>query len=109
MGVLDYESFSLLNALQGSDMSRLKKTLIQRLKNKGMELKMIPGFIRSLTNSFAYYPHINLKQINDRLQYMGWNDFELDYFTFQLVIDCLEPHGLRRSEYKSAQWFENNF
>jgi len=40
---------------------------------------------------------------------MGWDDFELDYFTFQLVIECLEGFGLEKSEYKSAQWYENNF
>ncbi|MFC1828397.1 hypothetical protein ACFL0O_02165 [Thermodesulfobacteriota bacterium] len=90
-------------------MSLLKETLIHRLKKKGMDRRIIPGFIRSLTNSFAYYPHVNLRQVNDRLRYMGWDDFELDYFTFQLVMDCLEPYGLKRSEYKPAQWFENQF
>ena len=90
-------------------MSQIKEILIDRLTNKGMDLNMIPGFIRSLTNSFVYYPHMDFKQVNDRLQYMGWDDFELDYFTFQLAIECLEGFGLKRSEYKSAQWFENNF
>ncbi len=90
-------------------MGQLKEILIDRLTNKGMGLNMIPGFIRSLTNSFAYYPHVSLPQVNDRLRYMGWDDFELDYFTFQLAIECLEGFGLKRSEYKSAQWFENNF
>ena len=90
-------------------MGQLKEILIDRLTNKGMDLKIIPGFIRSLTNSFAYYPHMDFRQINDRLRYMGWNDFELDYFTFQLVIECLEGFGLDKSEYRSAQWYENNF
>ena len=90
-------------------MGQLKDILINRLLNKGMELDMIPGFIRSLTNSYAYYPHVDFKQVNDRLRYMGWDDFELDYFTFQLVIECLEGFGLEKSEYKSAQWYENNF
>jgi hypothetical protein len=90
-------------------MGPLKAILIDRLTNKGMDLNMIPGFIRSLTNSFAYHPHMDFRQVNDRLRYMGWDDFELDYFTFQLAIECLEGFGLKRSEYKSAQWFENNF
>lgn len=76
---------------------------------KGMDLNMIPGFIRILTNSFADYPNMDFKQIKDRLQYMGWSDFELDYFTLQLVIECLEGFGLEKSEYKSAQWYKNNF
>jgi hypothetical protein len=74
-----------------------------------MELSLIPGFIRSLTNSFAYYPHVNLLEVNNRLRYMGWDDFELDYFTFQLAIECLEGFSWKRSEYKPAKWFENNF
>ena len=90
-------------------MSQIKEILIDRLTNRGMDLNVIPGFIRSLTNSFAYYPHMDFKQINDRLRYMGWDDFELDYFTFQLVIECLEGFGLDKSEYRSAQWYENNF
>ncbi len=90
-------------------MSQLKGILINRLKNKGIELSMIPGFIRSLTNSFAYYPQVNLLEINNRLRYIGWDDFELDYFTFQLVIECLEGFGWKRFEYKPAKWFENKF
>ncbi len=90
-------------------MGQLKEILIGRLTNKGMDLNMIPGFIRSLTNSVAYYPHMDFKQVNDRLQYMGWDDFELDYFTFQLMLECLEGLDLKRLEYKSAKWFENNF
>ena len=90
-------------------MNQIKEILIDRLTNRGMDLNVIPGFIRSLTNSLAYYPHMDFRQINDRLRYMGWNDFELDYFTFQLAIDCLEGFGLKRSEYKPAQWYENNF
>ncbi len=90
-------------------MAQLKDILIKRLMKKGMDLDMIPGFIRSLTNSYVYYPHVDFKQINDRLKYMGWDDFELDYFTFQLVLECLEGSGLKRSEYKSSQWYERNF
>jgi len=70
---------------------------------------MILGFIRSLANTFTYHPHMNLQQANDRMQQMGWGDFELDYFTYRLAVECLEACGLNKSEYKSAQWFENNF
>ena len=90
-------------------MNQLKEILIYRLKDKGMELSMSPGFIRSLSNSFYAKPNMNLSQVNQRLRYMGWDDFELDYYTFQLVIECLESDGLKRSEYKSAHWYENNF
>ena len=88
---------------------QLKEILITRLVDQGIGPNMIPGFIRSLANTFAYNPHMNLQQANDRMQQMGWDDFELDYFTFRLAAECLEAYGLKKSEYKSAQWFENNF
>ncbi len=90
-------------------MRQLKGILINRLKNKGMEMSIIPGFIKSLTNSFVSYPHLNLLEVNNRLRYMGWDDFELDYFTFQLAIECLEGFGWKRTEYKPVKWFENKF
>ncbi len=90
-------------------MNQIKEILIHRLTSKGMDMNVIPGFIRSLSNSVAYYPHTDFKQVIDRLQYMGWDDFELDYFTFQLVIECLESLGFKKSEYRSAHWFESNF
>jgi hypothetical protein len=88
---------------------QLKEILIQRLVDQGIGLNMIPGFIRSLANTLTYHPHTNLQQANDRMQQMGWGDFELDYFTLRLAAECLEAYGIKKSEYKSAQWFENNF
>jgi len=43
------------------------------------------------------------------MQQMGWGDFELNYFTYRVAAECLEAYGFKKSEYKSAQWFENNF
>ena len=88
---------------------QLKEILIHRLVDQGMGLNMIPGFIRSLANTFTYHPHMNLQLANDRMQQMGWGDFELNYFTYRLTVECLEAYGLNKSEYKSAQWFEINF
>jgi len=70
---------------------------------------MIPGFIRSLANTFTYHPQMNLQQTNDRIQQLGWGDFELNYFAYRLAVECLEAYGLKKSEYKLAQWFVNNF
>jgi hypothetical protein len=88
---------------------QLKEILLHRLVDQGMDTNMIPGFIRSLAGTFTYHPHMNLQQVNDRMQQMGWGDFELDYFTLRLATECLEAYGIKKSEYKSAQWFENNF
>lgn len=90
-------------------MSRVKKTLFRRLQAKGMEQDLIPGFIRSLANSFYASPPKSLVQINQHLHYLGWDTFELDYHTLELAVSCFEADGLKGSEYKSAQWFETRF
>ena len=92
-----------------TNLDQLKEILIHRLVDQGIGLNMIPGFIRSLANTFTYHSQMNLQQTNDRMQQMGWGDFELNYFTYRLAVECLEACGLKKSEYKSAQWFVNNF
>ncbi len=92
-----------------TNMNQINKILISRLKNKGMELSLIPGFIRSLANSFYMSPNMNLFQVKEQLRYMGWDDFELDYCTFQLAIECLEASGLKGLKYKPGHWFKENF
>jgi len=91
------------------DINQVKKILINRLENKGVELSLIPGFIRSLANSFMFNPQMNLSQINKRLNYMGWENFEIDYHTLQLAISFFETEGIEKLEYKSPLWFENSF
>ena len=90
-------------------MAQLKEILIRRLKNKGIELNTIPGFIRSFSSSFYIDPNMSLMQLNDRMRYMGWGDIELDYYTFQLAVEILEAYGLKKQQYKPAHWFEKNF
>jgi hypothetical protein len=90
-------------------MAQLKEILIRRLNKKGIELRTIPGFIRSFSSSFYIDPSMSLVQLNDRMRYMGWEDIELDYYTFQLVVEMLEACGLKKQQYKPAHWFEKNF
>ncbi|MFC1857460.1 hypothetical protein ACFL9U_05445 [Thermodesulfobacteriota bacterium] len=90
-------------------MNHLKEILISRLKNKGMELGMIPGFMRSLSNSLFMNANMNLFQVKAQLRYKGWDDFDLDYCTFQLAVECLEASGLTGLEYRPDAWFENKF
>jgi hypothetical protein len=90
-------------------MDQVKQVLIKRLEKKGMELCIIPGFIRSLANSFFLKPHMDLIQVNNQLRYMGWGNIELDYHTLQLALSCFEDEGLHKSEYKPASWFEKKF
>jgi hypothetical protein len=90
-------------------MVELKRILIRRLENHGIESHWMPGFIRSLANSFSYEPHPNLAQVNERLTYMGWDGYELDYHTFELIRTCFEDEGLKQTAYIPSKWFVKTF
>jgi len=68
-----------------------------------MELSIIQGFIRSFSNILYVNPNINFWQVKKQLQYLGWDDFELDYYTFQLVIDYLEATTLSSQQTKPIE------
>ncbi|MBC8179522.1 hypothetical protein H8E88_00200 [candidate division KSB1 bacterium] len=63
--------------------------LLQRLDEMGIEPNLIPAFTKDLANSLALNPDMNFTQVNERLHYIGWNDIELDYRTFELARECL--------------------
>ena len=90
-------------------MQRIKKALMQRLQDQGMEQCLIPGFIRTLSNALDASPARNLAQVNKQLRYLGWNNFELDYHTLELALTCLKTDELGTVTYKPAHWFQSNF
>ena len=90
-------------------MHDLKQLLYDRLLNFGLEENVIPGYIRCLANSIFLKPNMELYQVRRRLAYMGWNDFDIDYHTFQLAKTCLELEGLDCLTYKPKNWFINTF
>ncbi len=63
---------------------------MHRLEMKGLEKGTIPGFIGCLKSCLLNNPDINPLQANQRLQSLGWDDFNLDYHTFQLAIANFE-------------------
>ena len=75
-------------------MSQLKEILIQRLANKGMDTNMIPSYLRSMKICFVHNPNMNHLQVNEQLQFLGWNDIDVDYHTIQLAIACFETEGI---------------
>lgn len=79
-------------------LSQHKQILMHRLEKKGMEKNTILGFILSLKSCLLDNPNMNHLQINKRLQFLGWDDFELDYHTLQLAIACFEAEGLKSLE-----------
>ncbi|UCH21354.1 MAG: hypothetical protein JSU83_23120 [Deltaproteobacteria bacterium] len=90
-------------------MKPIKQILIDRLEEKGIDCDNIPGFMRILANSFFADPLMTLDQIKKRLNYLGWDGFDLDDHTLQLAIACLEAEGMKELQVKSARWFEHNF
>ena len=93
----------------GTEIRRYRRLLIKRLIEKGLEPGLIPGFIRSLASSFLVNPEMNLVQVRRRLEYLGWEGFDLDYHTFQLAVTCFESEGMVKLEYKPVRWFESHF
>jgi len=71
-------------------MEQLIETMTERLVTKGMETTSIPAFIRNLANSIADNPSMSLQDLNSHLQLLGWDDFELDDYTFNLIIAIFE-------------------
>ena len=86
-------------------MEQLIRILIRRLVGKGMEISTIPAFTRDLANTMVANSHSSLQELNRRLKSLGWNDFELDDYTLQLIIATFEP-GLA---YKPPHWFDRIF
>jgi hypothetical protein len=99
VGVAYRPSLRLIILGKESNLKSLKKVFIHRLVEKGIEPSLIPGFVRILTNSFSVNPHISLQQVNKRLRYLGWNDFELDYHTLSMAEACFEEEGFHNSRY----------
>ena len=53
--------------------------------------------IKSITHKSCLLddPNMNHLQINKRLQFLGWDDFEMDYHTLQLAKECFEAESLK--------------
>lgn len=74
-------------------MERLIKVLIDLLVSKGMELTSIPAFIRNLANALASDPYMTLDELNTQIQLLGWDDFEMDLCTLQIVLATFDSES----------------
>jgi len=77
-------------------MSQLTEIVIKRLEEKGIHSDIIPGFVRNVINAISINPEWSLQDLNSRLHFLGWDDFELDEHTLQLVIAGFEAGGLSK-------------
>ncbi|MBW1795783.1 MAG: hypothetical protein JRJ38_15385 [Deltaproteobacteria bacterium] len=90
-------------------MNQLIEILVDRLERKGMAQNTIPGFIRSLANTISEMPDMTIGEVRRRLQSLGWDDFELDDHTLQLIIAVFQDESLIDMKHKPASWFESTF
>jgi hypothetical protein len=67
----------------------LKKILIEGFEKKGIEPVLIPGLMKNILATLEDRPDITHEDVRERLHFIGWNDFDLDENTLQIVIaDC---------------------
>ena len=78
---------------------------MKRLAGKGMEVSTIPVFFRDLANTIVAHGYSSLQELNGRLWSLGWDDFELDDHTLQLIIAIFEGD----LAYKPPHWFDRTF
>jgi hypothetical protein len=64
----------------------LKKILIERLEKKGVEPVLIPGLLKNIVATLRDRPDITHEEVSEKLHYLGWNDFDLDENTMQIII-----------------------
>ena len=68
----------------------LIEILTQRLQEKGMSPSIMSGFIRSVANAISEKQNLDIKEVNKLLHSLGWDTFEMDDHTLQLIIASLE-------------------
>jgi hypothetical protein len=79
-------------------MELITKTLITRLIDKGIEVKIIPALIRDTINAIGNKNREqNVEELNRQIQFLGWGNFELDEYTFQLIVANLETNAFDMS------------
>jgi hypothetical protein len=64
----------------------LKKILMERFEKKGVEPVLIPGLLKNIMATLKDRPDITHEEVSERLHYIGWNDFDLDENTLQIII-----------------------
>jgi hypothetical protein len=71
-------------------MGDIIRILVDRLVGRGIESRTIPAYIRDLAHAISDNTESSLLELNRRMQLLGWDDFELDDHTLQLITAVLE-------------------
>jgi hypothetical protein len=70
-----------------------KKQLVKKLSHHGLTPEAFPGFMKIFSSSLNGNMRLTLNQVNQRITYLGWQDGEIDYHTYQLALAYLESAG----------------
>lgn len=74
-------------------MVEVKQILEQQLEKLGLSRTMIRSVLKSMAHFLCDEPDMDLREINERLQYIGWDGIEIDYHTLQLVKTWYETRS----------------
>lgn len=82
-----------------SEMEHVIRILISRLVGKGIAPNRIPACIRDLFNTISININMGLYDVNKAMARLGWDEFELDDHTHQLISAFFETDN----EYKRTR------
>ena len=75
--------------------SDINEIFMQRLKSKGIDSLVIVRFIKDLTYAFTNNHEISPIELESYLRQMGWDEFNVDYHTYQLAKAFYENGDLK--------------
>lgn len=87
----------------GFKMDHIIRVLVDRLVGKGIAPGSIPAYVRDLFNTISTNTNLALNDVNRGMARLGWDEFELDDHTLQLITAVFETDN----EYKKAR--ENSY
>ena len=73
-------------------MDNVVDILVDRLLEGQSDVTQQHRSIRAMFETIAKEPIGNCRELNRRMQSLGWDDFELDDHTFKLVMLVLGEH-----------------
>jgi hypothetical protein len=78
------------------DVIKIDQILIEKLEESGIDRSVIPLFVKDVGTIILSNPHTSLTQINERLQFLGWDNMALDYRTMELCMTCIESEECKQ-------------
>jgi hypothetical protein len=87
-----------------------RQLLIEGLSAKGLKEEVIPSLIRSMRICYDADPKMPSIKTNQRIQSLGWDDFELDNHILKLSIDYFKKEiRANSSKIKEIKSFNEGF